>query len=88
MNPVSAVVLYLIVWVISLFVILPQRLTTQSEDGNVVDGTPPSSPVNPMLRKKMVWTTLLATIVYLPLVLIIVNGWISIDDIDIFKPSR
>ena len=88
MNPVSAVVLYLVIWVISLFVILPQRLTTQGEDGNVVAGTPASSPARPMMRKKVIWTTVLATVVYVPIILIIINGWISIADIDIFKPAR
>jgi len=84
MNIISAIVLYIVFWFLSLFVILPLRLTTQDEDGEVTPGTSPSAPTNPNLRKKAVWVTILAAIVWVPVVTIVTSGWISVDDFDFF----
>ncbi len=84
MNFISAVVLYLVIWFMCVFVILPLRIKSQSEDGEVVPGTPASAPVDPMLKKKAIWVTVLATVLYVPIVIIILKGWITIDDLDFF----
>lgn len=85
MNIVAAIVLYLVIWFMCLFLVLPQRIKSQTEDGNVVDGTPASAPVDPMLKKKMVWTTVLATLVFIPIATIIIMGWISVEDFDFYE---
>jgi predicted secreted protein len=87
MNFISAIVLYLVIWFMCVFIILPLRIKSQTEDGEVVPGTPASAPIDPKLKKKAVWVTLLATALYIPIVIIIVNGWITIDDLD-FYPNR
>jgi predicted secreted protein len=87
MNPVAGVVLYLVIWFMCLFVILPLRITSQNEDGDVVPGTPASAPIDPMLKKKAIWTTVLATVVFIPIALIIINGWIKVEDFDFFVPA-
>ncbi|NOX74935.1 MAG: DUF1467 family protein [Alphaproteobacteria bacterium] len=87
MNFISAAVLYLVIWFMCVFIILPLRIKSQTEDGKVVPGTPASAPVDPMLKKKAVWVTVLATVLYIPIVVTIINGWITIDDLDFFpKP--
>ncbi len=85
MNIVSAIVLYLVIWFMTLFVILPLRLTTQQEAGDVAPGTPSSAPSNPNIKKKAIIVTILATVIWIPVVLTIVNGWITVDDIDVFN---
>ncbi|MCA8868889.1 MAG: DUF1467 family protein [Rhodobacteraceae bacterium] len=85
MNPVTGVLLYLTIWFMCLFVILPLRLQSQGESGEVVPGTSPSAPVDPKLGKKAIWVTIAATAVFIPVFIVIINGWISIDDIDIFN---
>ena len=85
MNPVSAIVLYAVIWFMWLFVILPLRIKSQAETGDIVPGTPASAPYDPMLKKKAVWTTMLATVIFIPITVIIVFGLITIEDIDFFN---
>jgi predicted secreted protein len=84
MNPVAALVLYLVFWFMCLFIILPLRLQSQDEAGDVVPGTPASAPDDPKLKKKFLWVTIVATLVWIPVVAIIVTGVITIEDIDFF----
>jgi len=84
MNPVSAVVLWLVIWFLTLFVILPLRLQSQSEAGDVVPGTPASAPVNPNLKKKAILVTIIATSIWVPVIAVIISGWITVEDIDFF----
>ena len=50
MNVVSALVLFAVIWFVTLLVALPIGLTTQEEAGEVVPGTPASAPVDAMIR--------------------------------------
>ncbi len=85
MNPVSGIVLYLVIWFMTLFVVLPLRIQSQDEAGDVVPGTPASAPVDPKLKKKFIWVTIVATVLFVPIALTIINGWITVEDIDIFN---
>lgn len=84
MNPVSAVVLWLVFWFMTLFVVLPLRLQSQDEAGDVVPGTPGSAPVNPNLKRKFILVTIVATVLWIPVVFVIVSGVITVEDIDFF----
>jgi predicted secreted protein len=84
MTITGAFVLWAVIWFMTLLMILPLRLTTQAEAGEVTDGTPPSAPVNPAIRRKMIWTTAITLVLWLPLCLVIASGWITIADIDVF----
>lgn len=85
MSIFSGIVLYLVIWFMSLFVILPLRLTSQTEDGEIVPGTPGSAPVNPQLKRKAGVVTIVATVVFIPIAGIIISGVVSIEDIDVFN---
>ncbi len=80
----SALVLYAVIWFLCLFVMLPIRVRSQSESGDVVRGTPPSAPSNPQLKTKLKWTTFVAAVIWLPVAAAIWSGIISIEDIDFF----
>jgi predicted secreted protein len=82
MGITSAIVLYAVCWFMTLFVVLPLRMQTQGEAGEVVPGTPSSAPANLNLKRKAVTTTIFATIVWVILVSIIWSGWITIDSLD------
>lgn len=85
----SAIVLYCVIWAITFFIINPLWQVSQAEDGNVVPGTPASAPVDPMLRKKVILTTVIATVCFVIAYLAIAQRWISIDDIGFLKlPSQ
>ena len=60
MTITAAIVLFAVIWFLTLFVVLPIGLRTQGEDGEVVPGTPSSAPANPRLRRKFFWVTLIA----------------------------
>ena len=84
MNVVTGIVLYAIIWFVTLFVILPFRMKSQSEEGNVVPGTPGSAPAEPALRKRFLITTLVAAILWGGVAAIILTEAISIEDFDLF----
>lgn len=85
MNVVSAIVLYLVIWFMCLFVILPLRIKSQNENGEVVAGTPASAPVDPKLKRKVIWVTILATSLFIPIAITISKGWISVEKIEFFQ---
>ncbi|WP_211201626.1 DUF1467 family protein [Rhodobacter sp. NTK016B] len=83
-NPVSAFVLYAFIWFLTLLVVLPLRLKTQGEAGTVVAGTPQSAPANLNIGRKFLMATIFGTLVWLVVAGIILSGWITIQDIDVF----
>ena len=66
MTITSAIVLLSVYWFIILFIVLPINVTTQNDERNVVEGTAPSSPVNPNLKRKFSITTIVSIILWLP----------------------
>ena len=71
MTITSAIVLLSVYWFIILFIILPINVTTQNDERNIIEGTAPSSPVNPNLKRKFTITTLVSVILWIPTCLII-----------------
>ena len=56
--------IYGLIWFVVLFAILPLRVTTQEEQGEVVPGSAPSAPTNPHLGWKLLVTSLVSGAVY------------------------
>lgn len=75
MNLTSALVLYVVLWFLILFVILPIGQRSQADMGHVVPGTPPGAPHEPRLKKKALQATLFAAIIWA------VIAWIIFADI-------
>ena len=71
MTITSAIVLLSVYWFIILFIILPINVTTQNDERNIIEGTAPSSPVNPNLKRKFTITTLVSVVLWIPTCLII-----------------
>ena len=71
MTITSAIVLLSVYWFIILFIILPINLTTQNDERNIIEGTAPSSPVNPNLKRKFSITTIVSIILWIPTCLVI-----------------
>ncbi|MGL4729681.1 MAG: DUF1467 family protein [Bosea sp. (in: a-proteobacteria)] len=64
MSVTGAIALYFIIWWTVLFAVLPFGVRSQAEDGQVTAGTEPGAPVAPLMMKKVLWTTLIAAIVF------------------------
>ncbi len=86
MSITSAIVLYCVIWAILFYMINPLWQTSQSEDGEVVPGTPASAPVDPKIRKKAILTTVIATVLFVLAYSTIEFGWLTLDDISFLTP--
>lgn len=85
MTITSAIVLYAVIWFVVLFVVLPLRLKSQDETGDVVPGTPRSAPDNPQLRRKLLTVTWVSALIWIVVAGIILSGLITVRDIDVFN---
>jgi predicted secreted protein len=86
MGVFSAFVLYAVIWFLTLFVVLPLRMTTQGEAGAVVPGTPESAPADAQMKKRLIVTTVAGTAIWAVVAGIIVSGAITVADLDALYP--
>jgi len=81
MAIVFAISLYIVIWWIVLFAVLPIGVRTQAEEGEVSPGTVESAPHLPRLLPKILGTTVVASVVFLGIYLIIAHHLIKLDQI-------
>lgn len=85
----SAIVLYCVIWAITFYMVNPLWQTSQSEDSDVTPGTPASAPVDAMVRKKAIVTTVITTVLFVLAYYTIEFSGLTLDDISIVKlPSE
>jgi predicted secreted protein len=84
MTVTAALVLFAVIWFLTLFVVLPIGLVTQGEAGQVVRGTPSSAPAELRLKRKFVLVTAITLALWVPLCAVIVWGGISVRDLDVW----
>ncbi|MEM9435744.1 MAG: DUF1467 family protein [Pseudomonadota bacterium] len=85
MGITSAIVLYAVIWFLTLLCVLPVRLETQGDVGEIVPGTHAGSPTNPQLKKRFLITTGIAFVLWAIIAGVILSGWITVRDIDWFN---
>ena len=74
----SALIIFLLIWWIVLFAILPLGVRGQHEDNDVVEGSEPGAPVKANMKRKVLLTTLVSLIVWGIVCLIIHFGIIDL----------
>jgi predicted secreted protein len=84
MTVTAAIVLFSVIWFMVFFVVLPLRLVTQGDVGEVVPGTHSSSPHDHMLGKKAVITTVVAVALWVGIAALVVWGPWGVRDLDWF----
>lgn len=84
MTITAALVLFAVTWFMVFFIVLPLRLTTQGDTGEIVPGTPPAAPAGFVVKRKAKLTTLVSIVVWLALCGFIMSGWVTVRDIDFF----
>ena len=72
MDTLFAIALYIFIWWISLFVVLPFGVRTQHEEGIVVPGTPESAPFKPRILRAFLINTVLASVIFAIVYVVIV----------------
>jgi predicted secreted protein len=73
--------IYFIIWWVVLFAVLPWGVRSQAEEGDVVPGTDPGAPVMHGLKRKIVWTTVVTTVVFGAFYYSYVTRLVSLDDL-------
>ena len=84
MGITSAIVLFAVIWFLTFLVVLPLRLQTQGDLGEVVPGTPASAPENAQIAKRAKITTAIAAVLWAIIAGILIFGDIGVRDIDWF----
>jgi len=84
MSPFSLFVVYLLIWWVTLFVILPQGIRGQAEENDIVKGSEPGAPVEANIKVKFKKTTLIATIIWAVVCAVIWSGLVSWDQLAAF----
>jgi predicted secreted protein len=77
MAVTTAIAIYFLIWWIVLFAVLPWGVRAQGEDA--VPGTDPGAPSAPRLGMKLLWTTVVASVVFAVCAVVYVNGLVSLD---------
>jgi predicted secreted protein len=76
-----AIAIYVLIWWVVLFAMLPIGVRTQAEEGEVSPGTAESAPHRPRLLPKMLATTVVASLVFAAVYVVIVHRVIKLDQI-------
>ncbi|MGZ5804729.1 MAG: DUF1467 family protein [Xanthobacteraceae bacterium] len=72
--------IYFIMWWTLLFAVLPWGVKSHHETGQeVLPGTDPGAPARPRLKSKVLWTTLVTTILFAAFYYATVNGLITLE---------
>ena len=85
MAVTSALVLYAVLWFLTFLVVIPIRLKTQGDVGQIVPGTHAGAPHDHQLRKKAWITTGIAAVLWAIIAYLIISGTLTVRDIDWFE---
>lgn len=84
MGITSAIVLYAVIWWLTLLCVVPIKLRTQADVGKVTPGTQSGAPEVHNLKPKLWITTGISTLLFAIAAGLILSGWISVRDLDLF----
>lgn len=85
MTITGALILFSVTWFVVFLCILPMRQVSQVAAGQIVPGSASSAPVDPKIGRKAWITTGITVVLWLMMCGVILSGWISIRDTDVFQ---
>jgi predicted secreted protein len=80
----SALVLYAVLWFLTLLIVIPIRLKTQGDVGEIVHGTHAGAPHEPQMKKRALITTVVSFVLWVIIASIIISGTLTVRDLDWF----
>jgi len=84
-RPFSVVMIYILFWTISAFLVFPFHIkTTEEVGGERVPGQADSAPHVHRPLSIMVWTTIVASVLFAGFYLNFKHGWIGAETFDLF----
>jgi predicted secreted protein len=75
----TVIAIYFLIWWTVLFAVLPWGVRSQHESGEFVPGTDPGAPSIHRLGRKLLWTTVVTTVLFGILFVIYDRGLIPYD---------
>lgn len=84
MNLTGGIVLFAVIWFLTLLVALQIRPRSQADAGEIVPGTPAGAPANLNLKRKVVATTMISVILWSVIASVVLSGTLTLRDIDWF----
>ncbi|MCF6444055.1 DUF1467 family protein [Nereida sp. MMG025] len=85
MSITSAIVLFAVIWFMVFLIVLPLRLVTQGDAGELVPGTHKSAPVDPQLKRRAKITTVWAIGLWAVIAGVLLSGLLTVESIDMFN---
>ncbi len=82
MGITSGMVLYAVLWFLTFLTVLPIRVKTQGDMGEIVPGTHAGAPEQHFLKQKAWITTGIAALLWGIIATIILTGAITLNDFD------
>jgi predicted secreted protein len=81
MSLATAIAIYFVIWWTVLFAVLPWGVRSQEESGAVSKGTDPGAPAIPHLGRKLIWTSIVAALVFALWYVVYAYRLIAIEDL-------
>jgi predicted secreted protein len=86
MPVATGLAIFLLIWWVVLFAVLPWGIRSQHEGEDIAPGTDPGAPTKARVGCKLLWTTVMAIAIYAVCYLVYLERWITIDGlISIFR---
>lgn len=79
MSIFTALAIYFVIWWIVLFAVLPWGVRSQHESGEMAPGTDPGAPALSNIKLKLVWTTIVASLVFAVFFVVYVNRLVDLN---------
>ena len=80
--------IYGIVWFLTIFMVLPFGVVSQSEAGEVVPGSEGGAPSQPRIGRKLFITTLISSVLYAGIYYLLTSGALANADIPFLPDFR
>jgi predicted secreted protein len=82
MSVTTAIAIYFIIWWVVLFTVLPFGVRNAAEAGETVEaGNDPGAPTVPALGRKLIWTTIVSSVVFAICWALYVYRLVSLEDL-------
>lgn len=81
MNLTGGIVLYAVLWFLTMFVLLPIGLVSQEEAGEIVPGTHAGAPHKTNFLKKSIWATVISAVLWAGCAYLILGGVFTREDV-------
>ena len=79
MNLTGSIIIYVLIWWIVFFSLLPVDVDRNQK--NFVEGVAPGAPENPKLIKKLIYTTLITSIIFIGIFLLVKYDYLNLRNL-------